>query len=170
MVCSYALLHATSTATTTPMLAALLPQASLGPSAEQRTFSSDGIDNRLAVAPVAIMTECALTVRSLLVMVKGRAERSMLSTSSVYSSDPQRSACSTAQHATAHQVSRPKPVRNQLPSSVATQPLAMRGQSAQLQHRECNQLLPSATASDAVTSCLQPSCWCHICGFIRGCN
>lgn len=68
------------------------------PVQQRPTFSSEGMPRRLAVAPVAMMTECALMVRSLLVMVKGRTERSTLSTSSVCSSAPQRSACSTDQH------------------------------------------------------------------------
>jgi hypothetical protein len=48
--------------------------------------------SRLAVAPVAMMSECALTVVSVPRTVKGREDRSTLSTSSVHSTAPHRSA------------------------------------------------------------------------------
>lgn len=49
--------------------------------------------HRLAVAPVATIRLCALTVVSVPLITKGRCERSTDSTSSVRSSAPHRSAC-----------------------------------------------------------------------------
>lgn len=54
---------------------------------------SEGSSSLLAVAPVAIITVCAQTSRSELLMVKGLYYRSTSSTSSKYNSEPHLSAC-----------------------------------------------------------------------------